>query len=86
MSTGNHRAPMTLAIILELNKLRIDNGVTQEKLAERLNVYLPDKKKITGHTGQVKINRWLNPTSEHWAEPRAEIILAMEKVINDLSK
>lgn len=77
---------MTLGLIVELNNLLHAKGVTQERVREMLNKHLPPKKQIQGHTGTVTLSRWLNPTSEAWSEPRAEIILAMQKVVKDLSK
>lgn len=77
-----HRAPMTLALICEVNDTLRVLSLTREALRVELNKILCDRKKIKGnHSGIVKLNRWLNPTSDDWVEPKAEIALALNKFI-----
>ena len=84
---AQHRAPLTLGVIVQLSNLLEQNGITNSALAKLLNKYLPPKKQIKdNHPGQIKLNRWLNPTSNAWTEPRGEIVLAMQKVVKDLSE
>jgi hypothetical protein len=82
-----HRAPLTLAVILDVKSLMRDADLTLEQYREVINKFLPAPKHIEpGHAGIVKLNRWLNPSSSGWQEPRAEIILAMQKTIAILSE
>lgn len=82
-----HRAPLTLAIILDVKAMIRDADMKVDEYREVLNKYLSEPKHIEpGHAGVVKLNRWLNPSSSGWQEPRAEIILAMQKTLKDLTQ
>ena len=81
----SHPAPSTLEIIVQLNSLMREVGMTQEDLRVLMNEYLPGPRQIKGnHSGAVQLSRWLNPTARAWSEPKAEIILALKKVLDHI--
>lgn len=81
-----HHAPETLAVIIELKRLMYQLGMNQETLRKEMNKFLPRVRQIEPtHSGIVQISRWLDPTGGAWSEPKSEIILAFQKVI-DLKK
>jgi len=76
------KAPMTFALIVEVNQALSSRGLTREGFRDILNDYLPPGRRIKStHSGTVQLNRWLNPTGNQCIEPKAEIALAMKKAL-----
>jgi hypothetical protein len=77
-----HPAPATLETILNLKKVMAEHGMKQEDVRVEMNKHLPVSRQVKpNHSGAVQLSRWLNPTGNDWSEPKAEIILAFQKVV-----
>jgi hypothetical protein len=79
-----HRAPLTLEVILRVLEILARRQLTREEFRVELNRNLPSNRQIKdNHSGTVQLNRWLNPTSRMWSEPQGEIALAMKQFCED---
>lgn len=77
-----HPAPETLKTILALKEVMAANGMVHEDVRVEMNKHLPESRQIKpNHSGAVQLSRWLNPTGNNWSEPKSEIILAFQKVV-----
>lgn len=73
---------MTLQLIVSVNETLRYWRMTNNDLRVELNRYLPKCRQIKDdHAGITKLNRWLNPTGMSWCEPKGEIVLALQKVL-----
>jgi hypothetical protein len=80
-------APATVELIENIKTGLHLSCKTQDDFRLMLNAYLTPSRRIKDdHSGVVQISRWLNIGSKNWSEPRSEIILAMQKVLEELRK
>lgn len=87
VSQYQHRAPITLELVLNIKSALTSRGLSREEFIKVLNEFLPETRRIkSNHSGVVQLNRWLNPTGERWVEPRAEIAFAMQKALEKIEK
>lgn len=78
---------MTLELIVRIKETLSSRCMTNKEFRVILNKHLPASRQIEDdHSGTVKLNRWLNPAGAQWPEPYGEIVLAMQKSLEELSQ
>jgi hypothetical protein len=77
------KAPKTVAIIRELARIKTVAGWTYNDLRDQINEHLSDSETIDlNRTGEKQLSRWMHPDAKAWVEPRGEIVLAMQAVVD----
>lgn len=74
------KAPKTVALLDELATLRMRRGWTYDDLRIKLNRFLAKEIPET-EAGRMQLLRWLGTYKNTWCEPRAEIILAVQSLL-----
>ena len=72
--------------MLRVRKGFIEKGLPIARILDYLNQYLTPERRLPATTyGLLQIYRWFNPSSNGWAEPSGEIVLAVLEMERALS-
>jgi hypothetical protein len=75
------KSPKVVALLNQLATLRLSKGWTIEDLRTEINAHLA--KPIPGSkNGRAQLDRWIHTVRRGWVEPRGEIVLAIQEVVN----
>lgn len=78
------KAPISVAYLRQLATLKIARGWTYEDIRTRLNEYLTTRK-IESRNGRSQIERWLHTTRKGWVQPRGDVMLAIQQLLQNNS-
>lgn len=72
----------TVALLQQLASIRLSKAWTVDDLRLQLNQHLetgiPNSK-----SGRAQVDRWIHTARKGWVEPRSEVILSVQKVLEE---
>lgn len=85
MGKKSQIAPNVVALLSQLATLRTQKGWTSGQVREFINEHLvqkiPDSRSSNG-----QVNRWMHPYSKGFVEPRGEVVIAIQRVLQHHSR
>lgn len=76
------KSKKALYLLEGLAKIKEVQGWTYEDIRQKLNTHLPENAQIPDSaSGRNQIERWLKHERHGWVEPRADIILAIDALV-----